>query len=150
MDDYKNSKEWMALNNIWKSMSKEQKDENFDKFKVVSDLIKSHYSMENSLIAKVEEKGLEDDYRYLDELSFESKQLVIALVNKGEKNLYHSIMATIESNRGKFNSVEQFWEYYSKRFGKSRPHIYSFEPQIKEIIELCLFRMDRKGINPLH
>ena len=37
-----------------------------------------------------------NDYEYLNGLSEEAKNLVIGLIDKGEKNLYHSIMAVID------------------------------------------------------
>lgn len=137
VNEYKNSKEWTALNNIWKNMSKKQQDENLDNFKIVSDLIKLHRTIEQSTDAR-------DDYQYLDELSPETKQLVIDLVNSGEKNLYHSIMAMIGVKGGEFESTEQLWDYYSKRLGKTRPYICEFEPQVRELIELCWGRMKKR------
>ena len=149
MDEYKNEKEWVALNSIWRSMPKELRESNRDNFKVVSEFIKNHYIVEDSLRENVRPQVTKDDYGYLDELHPDVKELVISLINDGDKNLYHSIMAVIESNRGRFTSINQLWEYYSKRFGKERSYIYKYEEEIREIMELCLIRMDRKGINPL-
>lgn len=149
MGDYKNEKEWVALNNIWRSLPKELREANWDNFKVVYEFIKNHCVVEDSLDGKAEPQTVKDDYGYLDELPPEVKRLVIDLVNDGDKNLYHSIMAVIECNRGRFTSINQLWEYYSKRFGKERSYIYKYEEEIREIMELCLIRMDRKGINPL-
>lgn len=149
MGDYQNEKEWVSLNNIWRSLPHELRETNWDNFKVVSELIKKHYIAKDSQDENMESNTVRDDYRYLDELSPEAKQLVINLVNDGDKNLYHSIMAVIECNRGRFTSINQLWEYYSKRFGKERSYIYKYEDEIREVMELCLIRMDRKGINPL-
>ena len=146
MDSYKNTKEWIALDNIWKSISRELKEQNREHFKIVAEMIKERYAVVDT---EIEVDSLEDDYRYLNEVSPEAKQLVIDLVNDGDKNLYHSIMAVIETHRGEFTSINQLWQYYSKRFGKERSYIYRYEDEIREIIELCLIRMDRKGINPL-
>lgn len=149
MDEYKSGKEWNALSDIWKSMSSDQRKENFENFKILSDFIKLNCAIEHAISHKDDEKSLEENYGYLNKLSAEAKQLVIDLVKKGEKNLYHSIMAIIDAKRGEFSSVEQLWEYYSNRFGKTRSYIYVYESEIKEIISLCLIRMDKKGINPL-
>ncbi|MBR4873882.1 MAG: hypothetical protein IKV00_08600 [Clostridia bacterium] len=149
MDDYKNEKEWIALNHIWRSIPQSLREENWDNFKVVSELIKKHYNVEKPAPKKAGVSAPPDDYGYLNELSPEAKQLIIDLVNDGDKNLYHSIMAVIETHRGKFTSINQLWSYYSKRFGKDRSYIYTHEDEIREIMELCLVRMDRKGINPL-
>ena len=149
MDDYKNEKEWVALNNIWRSIPQTLREENWNNFKVVSEFIKSHYAMADTLVEKIETPVVKDDYGYLDDLSPEAKQLVIDLVNDGDTNLYHSIMAVIEMHRGQFTTINQLWNYYSKRFGQKRPYIYKYEEETREIMALCLIRMDRKGINPL-
>lgn len=149
MDEYKNGKEWNALNNIWRSIPQALREENWDNFKIISNFIKEHYISMDSLEQKEETEVLKDDYGYLNELPAEVKQLVIDLVNDGDTNLYHSIMAVIEMHRGQFTSINQLWNYYSKRFGQKRPYIYKYEEEIREIMELCLIRMDRKGINPL-
>ena len=149
MDEYKSRKEWNALNNIWRSIPQALREENWDNFKIISNFIKEHYISMDSLEQKVETEVLKDDYGYLNELPAEVKQLVIDLVNDGDTNLYHSIMAVIEMHRGQFTSINQLWNYYSKRFGQKRPYIYKHEEEIREIMELCLIRMDRKGINPL-
>lgn len=149
MDEYKQGEEWTALNAIWRSISKEQREANYDNFKIVTEFIKASYLNKNSLVEEKSEETCVDDYRYLDKVSESAKNLVIDLVNKGEKNIYHSIMSIIGVNRGKFKSEDQLWEYYSKRFGRERPYIYTHEDEIKEIISLCLIRMDLKGINPL-
>ena len=149
MDEYKYSEEWVALNAIWLSMSKAQREANYDNFKIVTEFIKASYLNKNSLAEEKSEETCVDDYRYLDKVSESAKNLVIDLVNKGEKNIYHSIMSIIAINRGEFKSEDQLWEYYSKRFGRERPYIHAHENEIKEIINLCLIRMDRKGVNPL-
>ena len=149
MDDYKNEKEWVALNNIWRSIPQALREENWDNFKVVSEFIKSHYATTDALVERIETQVVKDDYGYLDDLSPEAKQLVIDLVNDGDTNLYHSIMAVIYLKRGQFTSINQLWNYYSKRFGQKRSYIYKYEQEIREIMELCLIRMDRRGINPL-
>lgn len=152
MDEYKSGKEWNALNNIWRSIPQEVREANWDNFKVVAEFIKTYYPVEVSLVEKTETQFVsddKDDYRYLDELSPEAKQLVIDLVNDGDVNLYHSIMAVIYFKRGQITSINQLWNYYSNRFGKTRSYIHTYEEEIREIMELCLIRMDRKGINPL-
>ena len=149
MSDYKAEKEWVALNNIWRSIPQHLREENWNNFKVVSEFIKKHYVTGDSPVETIESQVVKDDYRYLDDLSAEAKQLVIDLVNEGDKNLYHSIMAVIYLKRGQIASINQLWKYYSKRFGKTRSYIYEYEEEIREIMELCLLRMDRKGINPL-
>ena len=92
MDEYKYSEEWVALNAIWLSMSKAQREANYDNFKIVTEFIKASYLNKNSLAEEKSEETCVDDYRYLDKVSESAKNLVIDLVNKGEKNIYHSIM----------------------------------------------------------
>jgi len=148
MDNYKTSKEWIALNNIWKNSTQEIKEKNIDDFKTLTNLIKKYCHPVAEPLPKAKRKYV-PTYDYLNELSPETKQLVIDLVNDGDKNLYHSIMAIIESHRGQFSTVDDLWNYYSKRYGHSRSYIYTYEEEIREIMELCLTIMDERGINPL-
>ena len=85
MDEYKHSEEWVALNDIWRSISKEQREANYDNFKIVTEFIKASYSNKNLLAEEKSEETCVDDYRYLDKVSESAKNLVIDLVNKGEK-----------------------------------------------------------------
>ena len=157
MDDYRTSKEWLALNNIWKSMASNIRENNIADFKILTEFIKEncHQCTETAPIATgqlqelVKKRGYSPTYNYLNDLSPQTKQLVIDLVNDGDKNLYHSVMAIIETHRGQFSSVDDLWKYYSKRYGNSRSYIYTYEEEIREIMELCLARMDERGINPL-
>lgn len=79
-----------------------------------------------------------NDYGYLNNLSEEAKNLVIVLVDKGEKNLYHSIMAVIDSQKHKNKNVslKTIKQYYKKRFEK-REYIQKSWPLIDEIFNLC-------------
>ena len=40
MDIYKNSKEWIALNNIWKNTSSSVRENNINDFKLLTELMK--------------------------------------------------------------------------------------------------------------
>ena len=144
MSDYKDSTEWKALNEIWKSMSQEDKEKNKDNFKIVAEYLKNsdlYLAVQSSL-----ENKATDAYSYLNELSPKSKNFVIGVVNAGDKNIYHSIMAIIESRRDTMPTVDSLWLYYSNRFGVCRRYILDHEEEVREIISLCLSRMERKGI----
>ena len=141
MDEYKNSKEWQALNEIWKSLSKEQREGNYDAFKTLSEYVKFNYVVKKAEDERVDHQ---DNYKYLNNVSAKAKQLVIDLVDKGEKNLYHSMMAIIDAKKNEITSVEQLWNYYSKRFGGARSYIYTYENEIKEIMQLCLDKYNKK------
>lgn len=85
------------------------------------------------------------DYTYLDDLSQEAKNLVIVLVDKGEKNLYHSIMAVIDGQVKKNKNVSKgtVKEYYRKRF-ENRDHVKHSWKLVSEVFDLCWKRYQSK------
>ena len=137
---YKESKEWNCLNDIWKSMPKEFREKNMDNFKHLSVFIKDFY--EHKVNSFVED----DDYKYLEGVSYEARHLVIDLINDGKKNLYHSVMSIIENHRELFSTPEDVWEYYKRRYSVTRPYIIEYETEVYEIIELCFQKMCDRGI----
>ena len=138
--DYKDSKEWNCLNNIWKSLPNDYRELNMENFKYLSEFIRDSYKN------KVNFPMEDNDFKYLEGVSIEARQLVIYLINNGEKNLYHSIMAIIESHRELFSTPEDLWEYYKTRYGSTRPYIMEYENEVFEIVELCFQKMCDRGI----
>ena len=140
MLDYKDSKEWNCLNDIWKSIPKEYRESNMENFKYLSNFIKESYECKGNFPME------DNDFKYLEGVSYEARQLVIDLINDGKKNLYHSIMAIIECHKELFSTPEDLWEYYKTRYGVTRPYIMEYENEVFEIIQLCFQKMCDKGI----
>lgn len=124
----KGSKEWQALNRIWKCCTVEQRNEMRNDFEVVSKFIKqkvgSNFHSES-----------DDEFRYLSPLSEEAKQFVISLVEKGEPNLYHSVMAVLNNKRGA--TKEEIEKFYFEKYETKRPYLIEKRKLVDEVMELC-------------
>lgn len=122
----KSSKEWQALNRIWKCCTVQQRKDVGKDFEVVSKFIKKE------IVANYK---YDDDFDYLSALSEEAKQFVISLVEKGEPNLYHSIMAVLNYKRDL--TKEEFRKFYYAQYETKRPYLFENRKLIDEVIELC-------------
>lgn len=84
---------------------------------------------------RVSETKILDNYRYLDSLSNEAKQLVISLVEKGEPNLYHSFMSVL--NQKKDITKEDVHNFYYVKNSHRRPYLDKNRNLVDEVFELC-------------
>lgn len=134
---YKMSVEYDALNNIWKSMNQEQKKTLYDDFKVINDFIKYRYSVSDCITSS--EVSFARSHEYLNDLSKEAQTLVRSLIEDGEKNLYHSVMAFIPYNYN-VSDANELYELYYERYKKTRPYIAEYKEQVMEVMDLCLRR----------
>ena len=129
-EDYiKNTPEWKALNHIWKSCTSEQQKENMANFELLSKFIRNYHGLRQS---KLKDK---DEYDYLNGVSPEAKQFVIKMIQQGETNLYHSIMAVIENKRD--SGIDDISAYYFAKIGAKRPYLSENQPLVQELIESC-------------
>ena len=65
----------------------------------------------------------------------EAKQFVISLVEKGEPNLYHSIMAVLNNKRGA--TKEEIEKFYFAKYETKRPYLIEKRKLVDEVMELC-------------
>lgn len=136
-DSAKETIEWKALNSIWSSCSTEQRMALRSEFETVAKFIRR----KTRVIKPYKPK---DDFSYLDALSDEAKQFVISIVNNGEKNIYHSLMAIINNVPG--STKEEVLDYYFAKYSKKRPYLVENRSLVCEIFDLCWNRMhDRYG-----
>jgi len=148
MGDYKESKEWSALNHIWTSCSSTIRAELYEDFEIIMSFIKKHYVCDIFTDRDPQKMKLKTEPSdYLNELSQETKIFILDRVQEGEKNLYHSIMAIIGNNKGRFKTVDDLWNYYLEKYQNSRSYIFTHEKEVREIIGLCLQRMEERGEN---
>ena len=92
------------------------------RFRIVQQSLNSHSSVDHN-------------YAYLNGISEEAKQFVISVVNKGEKNIYHSIMAILG---GKSQlSKEELKAYYFQKYRTKRPYLIENSDLVSEVINLC-------------
>ena len=134
-DPIKDTPQWKALNSIWKSCSKEQQELLMKDFKVLGEFIRKHTHIDKKCLNKNQNNIVKDDYRYLNDLSKEAKDFVIAIINNGDKNIYHSVMAVINNKRN--SDKNDIIEFYFKKYRNKRPYIIENEPLVREIIDLC-------------
>lgn len=127
-DFIKATNEWRALNQIWKSCSSEQRAQLGREFELLTKFIRSHTPI------NAEPRG-KDGYSYLSRLSPEARRLVISIAERGEKNIYHSVMAVIDSKPQL--SLQELKDYYFKKYGQKRPYLLENESYVFEVIELC-------------
>lgn len=133
-DPIKDTPEWESLNSIWKSCSKEQKELLRKDFEVLAKLIRKQLPNDKIYLGHNQNSNY-DDYRYLNDLSKEAKDFIISVVNKGEKNIYHSIMAVINN---KYRCTkDDIIEFYCKKYGTERPYIAENRALVCEIINFC-------------
>lgn len=127
-DFIKATDEWKALNQIWKSCSSTQQVQLCKEFELLTKFIRSHTPI------SAEPRG-KDGYAYLSRLSPEARQFVISIAERGEKNIYHSVMAIID-NKPQF-SQQELKDYYLQKYGEKRPYLLENESYVSEVIELC-------------
>ena len=131
----KSSAEWQALNNIWKSCLPEQKAELRADFEIVSSFI-------NKKMGTSYHPDTDDEYAYL-RVSDEAKQFVISLIERGEPNLYHSLMAVLANMRG--IDKEEFKKFYFSKYGNKKPYIIADHKLVEEVMDLCWDNFQKNG-----
>ena len=75
------------------------------------------------------------EYVYLDSVSTAAKQFAQDLVNQGEANLYHSIMAIMSTLPNL--TTKELSDFYLKKFGSKRPYLLENRQLVDEIIGYC-------------
>ena len=86
-----------------------------------------------------------DEYKYLDELTDETRKMIIDDLKAGKKNLYHSVMACLQNRikNGNFSrSEEREAEYYISRQKVPEDR----KENIREIVFLCYKRLFERGV----
>ena len=89
---------------------------------------------------------MNNDYSYLSGLSKEAQEIIIAKIERGEVNLYHSIMAVLEGRRNRecLQDCEKEKKHYRK-YSKRKTDISDIkEPLFDEIFEYIYSRYTSK------
>ena len=131
----KGTDEWQALNRIWKCCTIEQRNILRNDFEMVSKFISQKVGLDYY-------REKDDEFCYLNALSDEAKQFVITLVERGEPNLYHSIMAVL--NNKKDATKQEIEKVYFEKFECKRPYLIEKRNFVDEVIELCWKRYHHK------
>ncbi|MCD8160623.1 MAG: hypothetical protein LUE61_05485 [Clostridiales bacterium] len=127
------TKEWQALNRIWKTMTAAQRSAVQEEFRCLTDFVK-------------ENVGRDPATAYLEDLSPEARKFLQDLVKAGEPNLYHSLISVIGGSL--FEKQEDVLAYYLLKFGKSRPYLAENLPLVEEILALCWKQQLERGFRP--
>ena len=130
--DYKTTREWKALNHIWKSSSKEVQQSCFEDFKLITQMIQINYSHRMRTVKDRNDTG------YLNSLSEEAK----GFVHSHSPNLYHSFMAVLDNTA--FDSEEELIGYYLKKYRAKRPYLEEHQELVREVASLCFNRYQRR------
>ena len=137
-DAVKSTPEWIALNNIWKSCSQEQRTKIKTDFEVLANYIRANHTPKVAP-AKSDwherEKTGQDEYAYLNHVSPEAKQFVKDMIQQGEKNIYHSIMAVLQT-KPQLNLAD-FTDYYFDKNRAKRPYLIENKALVSELIAYC-------------
>ena len=137
-DAVKSTPEWIALNSIWKSCSQEQRQKIKADFEMLANYIRANHKPKTEPAKPDWHKSSEtvrDEYAYLNHVSPEAKQFVQDMIQQGEKNIYHSIMAVLQ-NRPQMN-LEDFTDYYFDRNKLKRPYLMENQALVTELITYC-------------
>lgn len=104
---------------------------------------KKCYEKTHAITTGNKNNTINDDYRYLEPLSKETKDFIITQVNNGGKNLYHSIMAVLMNKFHKetIADLETEKALYMKKYNIEEMH----KEIICEIMDLCYERAKRKN-----
>lgn len=86
-----------------------------------------------------------DNFRYLNGLSLETRNLVIGEVKVGNKNLYHSVMAVLMNKyqKGTISIVDEEVQFYINKYDVDE----EFQPLLKELICFCYNKIEKKYKN---
>ena len=87
---------------------------------------------------------MNDDFRYLDDLTEETRAMIINDVSAGKKNLYHSVMACLQNRINSKNFTrndEAEADFYIAKH-KIPP---DRQGNIRELVYLCYKRLWERG-----
>ena len=142
------SAEWQALNKLWKACSSEQQENCSEEFKILAEFIRTKLYVKKDENRKKQSKNKDTSYltaaRYLAPLSNDARQFIIDLLDKGEKNIYHSVMAVLDKHPDL--TKEEVTRYYFDKYEKRRPFLAENKGLVCEIINLCWERQRRKRV----
>lgn len=98
----------------------------------------------NEIVEKLKIRRMDiDNFRYLNGLSLETRNLVMGEVKAGNKNLYHSVMAVLmhRCQKGRIRTVEKEVQSYINRYDID----IEIQPLIEELVHFCYKRVMNKN-----
>ena len=138
-DNYKGSKEWQALNRIWKAVPAAAREGIKEDFRVITEMIKSLQQQAEIKTEPVPEKKTvssvqlpQGDTNFLAGLSADAKKLALGMLTREGFNLYDFLVELAVKSRAA-DAEELFDAYVSQRDIDDGQ-----EDALMEIINVCI------------
>lgn len=138
-DNYKGSKEWQALNRIWKAVPAAAREGIKEDFRVITEMIKSLQQQAEIKNEPVPEKKTvssvqlpQGDTNFLAGLSADAKKLALGMLTREGFNLYDFLVELAVKSRAA-DAEELFDAYVSQRDIDDGQ-----EDALMEIINVCI------------
>jgi len=137
-DNYKGSKEWQALNRIWKAVPAAAREGIKEDFRVITEMIKSLQQAEIKTEPVPEKKTVssvqlpQGDTNFLAGLSADAKKLALGMLTREGFNLYDFLVELAVKSRAA-DAEELFDAYVSQRDIDDGQ-----EDALMEIINVCI------------
>lgn len=136
-EQLKQTKEWQALNTIWKTMSRQQREQIMEEFKCLTHFIDAH--------ARPVRDEAAIDANYKTELSPEAA--AFAQEREAENcNLYADFLKLIGGST--FEGQDQVLFFYNLKYGKKYPWLQDYPDEVAEILDLAWKRQVQRGFVP--
>lgn len=115
-EDYKSSREWQALNRIWKAVPQAARDGVKEDFRVITDMIKgpAPAKAEPERASQARETPRAGDENFLRGLSADARKLALGLITREGFNIYDYLADLARRSRAK-DAQELFDAYVSQR-----------------------------------
>lgn len=149
-EDYRASKEWQALNRIWKAVPAAAREGVKEDFRLITERLRQEYRpapvlREDQAVpapALGETAAVEDSYEeenYLAGLSAAARRLALSALTKDGFNLYACLMRLISQTKAA--DADELWDAYVSQHDAEEEQ----EEPLREIMELCLRRARERG-----
>lgn len=133
-ENYKVSKEWQALNRIWKAVPAAAREGVKDDFRIITELIKRPDAKPESGKAPAPAAAAAGDTNFLKGLSADARKLALGLITKEGFNIYDYLVEL--AARTKAAGAEELFDAYVSQ----RDIDDDQEAALMEIIGACLKR----------
>lgn len=136
-EQLKQTKEWQALNTIWKTMSRQQRGQIMEEFKCLTHFIDANAKpMRN-------EAAIDADYKAV--LSPEAAAFAREREAEG-CNLYADFLKLIGGST--FEGQDQVLFFYNLKYGKNYLWLQDYPDEVAEILNLAWKRQVERGFVP--
>lgn len=136
-DQLKQTKQWQALNAIWKAMSPQQRQAIGPEFQCLSDFIRDNTKPPVDYAA--------EDADYKSHLSNDASRFAQEREEAGQ-NLYTGLMKIIAKST--FESPEKVMVFFDLKYKNKYPWVTENRDELLEILDLVWNRMLERGFIP--